>query len=49
MRSPIRIGGHDLGIHRLPPKLGEHTSEVLAEILGYDAARISDLRSEGVV
>lgn len=49
LRSPIRIEGHDLGIRRLPPKLGEHTAEVLTEVLGYDAARISDMRREGVL
>jgi crotonobetainyl-CoA:carnitine CoA-transferase CaiB-like acyl-CoA transferase len=29
--------------------LGEHTREVLAEFLGYDAARIDDLVSKGAV
>lgn len=49
MRSPLRIEGHDLGIRRAPPTLGEHTGEVLAEVLGYDAARIAGLRASGVV
>jgi crotonobetainyl-CoA:carnitine CoA-transferase CaiB-like acyl-CoA transferase len=49
MRSPLRIEGHDLGIRRAPPTLGEHTEEVLAEVLGYDAARIAGLRANGVV
>jgi crotonobetainyl-CoA:carnitine CoA-transferase CaiB-like acyl-CoA transferase len=29
------------------PKLGQHTDEVLRELLGYDAARIAALRSAG--
>jgi crotonobetainyl-CoA:carnitine CoA-transferase CaiB-like acyl-CoA transferase len=49
VRSPIRIDGHDLGIRRMPPRLGEHTSEVLSEVLGYDTARIAQLNSEGIV
>lgn len=33
---------------RAPPKIGEHTAEVLAE-LGYDAAKIAELSDRGVV
>jgi formyl-CoA transferase len=29
--SPIRMSGAPTGIHRPPPRLGEHTEEVLAE------------------
>lgn len=32
-----------------PPRLGEHTDEVLKELLGYDQARISELRQEEAV
>ena len=31
------------------PALGEHTDEVLGEVLGYDGARIADLRTRGVL
>jgi len=31
-----------------PPRLGEHTDEILAEVLGYSAAQIQALRQEGV-
>jgi crotonobetainyl-CoA:carnitine CoA-transferase CaiB-like acyl-CoA transferase len=32
-----------------PPRLGEHTEPVLAELLGYDAARIAGLRAAGAI
>jgi formyl-CoA transferase len=33
----------------LGPELGEHTAEVLAELLGVSDAELSDLRKRGVV
>jgi crotonobetainyl-CoA:carnitine CoA-transferase CaiB-like acyl-CoA transferase len=35
-------------VRRPPPRLGEHSAEVLAE-LGYDEARVRDLAARGVV
>jgi len=35
-------------LHRAPPRLGEHTDEVLAE-LGLDAQQIAGLRSRNVI
>jgi crotonobetainyl-CoA:carnitine CoA-transferase CaiB-like acyl-CoA transferase len=32
-----------------PPMLGQHTGEVLAEVLGLDAARIEALKAAGIV
>ncbi|MEE8434632.1 MAG: CoA transferase, partial [bacterium] len=31
------------------PLLGEHTEEILAEVMGYDKAQVEQLREEGVV
>lgn len=45
---PIRFDGERPGVARVPPLLGEHTAEVLAE-LGYDAAAIKDLGERHVV
>ena len=45
---PIRWNGERPGVTRVPPLLGEHTAEVLAE-LGYDAAAIEDLARRHVV
>jgi crotonobetainyl-CoA:carnitine CoA-transferase CaiB-like acyl-CoA transferase len=32
-----------------PPLLGQHTAEVLGELLGYDAAQVAALKAKGVV
>ena len=47
-RAPVRLSATPGGIRMRPPKLGEHTDLVLAE-LGYDAAVIARLREQGVV
>ena len=46
--SPIRLDGSRLTIRRAPPRLGEHTDEILGEI-GLSASEIARLRAEGVV
>ncbi len=45
---PIRWDGERPGVTRVPPLLGEHTGEVLAE-LGYDAATIEALAARHVI
>jgi crotonobetainyl-CoA:carnitine CoA-transferase CaiB-like acyl-CoA transferase len=45
---PIRWDGERPGVARVPPLLGEHTAEVLAD-LGFDAAAIKDLGDRHVV
>jgi crotonobetainyl-CoA:carnitine CoA-transferase CaiB-like acyl-CoA transferase len=44
-----KLSATPAGIQRPPPLLGEHTEQVLAEWLGYDAARIAGLRAAGVL
>ncbi|MGH7917541.1 MAG: formyl-CoA transferase, partial [Candidatus Binataceae bacterium] len=39
--SPVEV--------KTAPLLGEHTAEVLRELLGYDEAQMRELRARGVV
>jgi crotonobetainyl-CoA:carnitine CoA-transferase CaiB-like acyl-CoA transferase len=48
LANPLHLSGTPARVDRVPPRLGEHGDEVLAEI-GYDARRISRLREQGVV
>jgi crotonobetainyl-CoA:carnitine CoA-transferase CaiB-like acyl-CoA transferase len=45
---PIRWNGERAPVSRVPPRLGEHTAEVLAE-LGYDEHTIEELAARHVV
>jgi crotonobetainyl-CoA:carnitine CoA-transferase CaiB-like acyl-CoA transferase len=47
--SPIHLSGAGRGSRRPPPRLGEHTGEVLAERLGLSAEEVEELRGQGVV
>jgi crotonobetainyl-CoA:carnitine CoA-transferase CaiB-like acyl-CoA transferase len=49
LASPFRIGGATLPVTSLPPGLGDHTDSVLGEILGFDRARLDELRRGGVI
>ncbi len=44
---PVRLGGTPGAIRRAPPRLGEHTVEVLSE-LGYSAGEIDALLERGI-
>ena len=48
MANPIAMPASPTSVHRLPPRLGEHSVEVLRE-LGYDASGIDDLVAGGAV
>ncbi len=47
--NPIRMSESPPSYDRPPPTLGQHTEEVLGEVLGLSAADITVLRSNGVV
>ena len=47
--SPLKLAGRDHLRRRPPPLLGEHTNEVLAEILKMNDGEIRKLREAGVI
>ena len=47
--SPIRLSGTPVSYRRAPPTLGEHTDEVLAEVLDLDESERAALREDGVI
>ena len=47
-RLPMEIGSHDLALRRQPPKIGEHSAEILAE-LGLKPGEIEKLKKDNVI
>jgi crotonobetainyl-CoA:carnitine CoA-transferase CaiB-like acyl-CoA transferase len=47
--SPIRFGDGVDPVRRYPPRMGEHSEEVLAELLGMDADTIAGLAASRVI
>ncbi len=48
LANPIRMSDMEGG-YEGPPRLGEHTQRVLAEVAGYDAEKIAGLEAAGAV
>jgi crotonobetainyl-CoA:carnitine CoA-transferase CaiB-like acyl-CoA transferase len=49
MPLPVRVFGEALPVPTRAPKVGEHTEEVLGELLGYETSRIAQLRDAGAL
>ncbi|MDH3581119.1 MAG: CoA transferase [Hyphomicrobiales bacterium] len=47
--SPIKMSGTPVSYRRPPPALGEHTDDVLEEVLGVDEAGRKALRDDGII
>ena len=47
--SPIRLSRTPVSYRRAPPTLGQHTGEVLAEVLEMDESERATLREDGVI
>ena len=47
--NPIKLSADSDETYSPPPLLGEHTDAVLKRVLGYDSARVAELKSQRVV
>ena len=49
VNTPVKYSYSEPSIRTSPPLLGQHTDEILRDILGMDASEIEELKGEGVV
>jgi formyl-CoA transferase/succinate--hydroxymethylglutarate CoA-transferase len=49
MASPLKLSGTPTATPVAPPLLGQHTDEVLTELLNLDAAALAALRESNVI
>jgi crotonobetainyl-CoA:carnitine CoA-transferase CaiB-like acyl-CoA transferase len=49
VRSPLNIPTNPSQLRYPPPLLGEHTAEILGELLGYNAEAVTQLREDKVI
>ena len=47
--NPIRMSGSPVTYNMAPPTLGQHTEQVLSELLDLDMVQIGQLKSEGAI
>jgi crotonobetainyl-CoA:carnitine CoA-transferase CaiB-like acyl-CoA transferase len=47
--SPLKLSDSPVSYRRPPPTLGQHTDEVLDEILGVSADERATLRASGII
>lgn len=46
---PMKFSGTPASVRSAPPTLGQHSDEILSDMLGYDAARIAALRANRTI
>jgi crotonobetainyl-CoA:carnitine CoA-transferase CaiB-like acyl-CoA transferase len=47
--SPVQLGGSPCALRLPPPLLGQHTEEILADLLGLSAEEVAALREQDVI
>jgi crotonobetainyl-CoA:carnitine CoA-transferase CaiB-like acyl-CoA transferase len=47
--SPIKMSGTPVTYRAAPPMMGQHTDDVLKELLGLDAKAVAELRAKGAI
>ena len=49
LNTPIKIPTAPTKAHKAPPTLGEHTEEILYDMIGIDKDTVAKLKGEGVL
>jgi succinate--hydroxymethylglutarate CoA-transferase len=49
VNTPVKYSESKPRIRSVPPVLGQHTDEILSEVLGYSDNEIKELKAEGAV
>jgi crotonobetainyl-CoA:carnitine CoA-transferase CaiB-like acyl-CoA transferase len=49
LASPLKLSETPVRTDLPPPLLGQHTDEVLTQVLGYSAAQLAQMREQGVI
>jgi succinate--hydroxymethylglutarate CoA-transferase len=49
VNTPVKYSESKPSIRSVPPMLGQHTDEVLREVLGMNESEIAQLKSDGAV
>jgi crotonobetainyl-CoA:carnitine CoA-transferase CaiB-like acyl-CoA transferase len=47
--SPLKLSATPVRLDHVPPQLGQHTTELLHEVLGYKLGQIEKLKHKGVI
>ena len=49
VRSPLRLSATPPVLHTAPPRVGQHTLEILKDVVGLDDKTIRDLESQEII
>ena len=47
--SPLKMGGTPVSYRLPPPLIGEHTEEILTNVLGIISEKVTELRESGCI